>query len=942
MRTRHLVGLVPLLFGVWFFGTLAPYGLHVDEDGDLLYQMFATYRGQVPYIDFSSGYTPGFFYYHAALFRLFGVDALVVRISVAIANTLSVYLLYVLAARLLRPGLALLAPLLFVGSLLAFPGSFCAFNVPYPAWYNIALWLGSLVAVAAYVDHGRMRAVLLAGLLAGANFSVKPNIGLFNIAGLSVFLLWWHPPTADDNRLTRWAWWALAAATGCGVIAVFHLQLFAREFRLFPLPLLVLAAVLVINAQRSAGRAGFLRAALTLAAGLALPTLPWLVYFLFRLGLRGFLADVLMIGSPYEFFFFIAHRFLGDRWDEGLLLIGVGLVVAPVFVRRVRMPPWLLLAGGGAVAGAAVLYVARWAPMPEGFQAAVASRVHDLSFFILHAVNWVGIGIIAREATRDPNRRSRFFGTLVLIGVSATAMVLGLYPRSDFMHLLICAPASLILGTFLLARVVHRWRATLPDTLLCRRAADVLLVGPPVLTACVMVAPAVGLALSLSGYYLGLTEGELVRLDLPRASLILEPQNEHRFRGLRPAARYIEEHTLAQDFVFPFPSLNLLCFLSGRLNPARKGYFNPGFPDHGGEADIVSSLRTRVPRLVVSLHDHGVFIAAPVYYVLIRDFVATNYEPVARFGPYAILGRRMGPASAAQAPVIVDRAPASTDSNWLGLDDPDPAVQFETARHIREVRDPAGAAALARRAVRDDSPYRVLFLRIVGEFGDESAVPPLVQIVNDDYFSEGGQYAAAALFNIAGKALFENYWFTAQALQPRLQKLREQVDPEIPRAWLRDPDLDMRLRYAAAWLAAVLGDQAAAPYLTKMLENDPPGLNTTTAVYALARLGTTEEITQRVIDLMKWEDTFMPSILIDLYRDAPERVRPLIEEELRHGTGKQREMLAWVAAVLRDPAFMPMLKRQCLDGYEPVRKAAAWALEMLRTGGFVAANDGSH
>jgi 4-amino-4-deoxy-L-arabinose transferase-like glycosyltransferase len=166
MRTRHLVGVVPLLFGVWFFGTLAPYGVHVDEDGDLLYQMFATFRGQVPYIDFSSGYTPGFFYYHAALFRLFAVDALVVRISVAIANTLSVYLLYLLAARLVQPGLALLAPLLFVGGLLAFPGSFCAFNVPYPAWYNIALWLGSLAAVAAYVDHGRMRALLLAGLLA--------------------------------------------------------------------------------------------------------------------------------------------------------------------------------------------------------------------------------------------------------------------------------------------------------------------------------------------------------------------------------------------------------------------------------------------------------------------------------------------------------------------------------------------------------------------------------------------------------------------------------------------------------------------------------------------------------------------------------------------------------------------------------------------------------
>src|SRR5262249_28747827 len=153
-------------------------------------------------------------------------------------------------------------------------------NVPYPSWYNIALWLASLVAVTAYIDHGRGRALLLAGLLAGASFSMKPNTGLFNIACLSFFLLWWHSPTANDDRLTRLVWLGLAAATALGVIAVFHAQLFAREFRLFPLALLTMAAILLVNARRSVGRAGFLRAATLLLGGCALPTAPWLIYFL--------------------------------------------------------------------------------------------------------------------------------------------------------------------------------------------------------------------------------------------------------------------------------------------------------------------------------------------------------------------------------------------------------------------------------------------------------------------------------------------------------------------------------------------------------------------------------------------------------------------------------------------------------------------------------------
>src|SRR5262249_11541587 len=237
MNQRRLLGLIPLLFGVWLFGGLAPYGVHVGEDGDLLYQMFATYRGKMPYVDFSTGYTPGYFYWHALLFQLFGVDALVTRISVAVANTFTLYLLYWLSARLVRPWLALLTPLLFIGSLLAFPGDFVTFNVPYPAWYNIALWLASLAAIVAYVERGRSYQLAIAGVLAGISFAMKPNIGLFNIAALSLFILWWHAPARDAGTLVRGSWWFLALATVAGIVGVFWSRLYARDFLLFPLPL---------------------------------------------------------------------------------------------------------------------------------------------------------------------------------------------------------------------------------------------------------------------------------------------------------------------------------------------------------------------------------------------------------------------------------------------------------------------------------------------------------------------------------------------------------------------------------------------------------------------------------------------------------------------------------------------------------------------------------
>jgi hypothetical protein len=123
--------------------------------------------------------------------------------------------------------------------------------------------------------------------------------------------------------------------------------------------------------------------------------------------------------------------------------------------------------------------------------------------------------------------------------------------------------------------------------------------------------------------------------------------------------------------------------------------------------------------------------------------------------------------------------------------------------------------------------------------------------------------------------------------------------------------------------------------LTKVLESPYPVMNATMAAYALMQLGRTEDTAERVIDLMKADDTFMPSILIDLYRRDPQAVRPVFQEELRHGTPKQRETLGWVGAVVRDPALMPILERLCFDGYEPVRKAATFSVEIFRKGAFI-------
>ncbi len=480
MNERRALTLVPLLFGIWYFGVLAPYGIQVGEDGDMLYQAYATWRGQLPYLDFSTGYTPLYFYWHALLFRLFGVDALVIRVSTAVANTLTLILMYRLAAELVRPRLALLAPLAFLAGLQVFPGEFCAFNIPYPAWYNVTLWLGSLMALVAYARSSRRVFLIIAGLLAGISFSMKPNTGLFNVAALGVFLVWWQPPSPRDGRLERVAWWLLALGTYAFVLVVFRAQLFHRAFVLFPLPVVAIIVLLLVNArQRRRDGSGFLLSALALGLGVAVPILPWALYFLASLGVPGFLRDVLLIGTSYERFFFIGFRPVGTSWDVALLALGAGLLLVPILVERRFLPAWLPLAALVVVGGGAAAYLSVFAPMRSGFVNAVTTRIQDLSFFALQLVNWWGVWLALRVATRaDDPRRSTQIAALIALVVSAPAFTLGMYPRSDFAHLIVVAPVSIILGVVLLGRLGERWRAMASVGPYWRRLAPAVVAAP--------------------------------------------------------------------------------------------------------------------------------------------------------------------------------------------------------------------------------------------------------------------------------------------------------------------------------------------------------------------------------------------------------------------------------------------------------------------------------
>src|SRR5439155_1227275 len=187
------------------FASFLTYGVNLEDEGSLLHGIARTLGGELPYVDFHTGYTPGVFYLNAGLLHLFGRSVVPVRAALAVVNAATVGLLFALA----RP-----------------------------------LAGGTLAAAAA---------------LGYAAFLPRALVVLLTLA-------------------TDWLAFPMIATAP-----------------------LALAAGRLLVARAGVAHAGRLVPALALVAlGAALATLPWLAYFLARLGRARFASDVLLLGSGAE------------------------------------------------------------------------------------------------------------------------------------------------------------------------------------------------------------------------------------------------------------------------------------------------------------------------------------------------------------------------------------------------------------------------------------------------------------------------------------------------------------------------------------------------------------------------------------------------------------------------------------------------------------------
>lgn len=968
--TRGLEALAVFGLALGYFLLFVHYGFNLDDEGTLLAQFYRAYLGQIPYRDFHMGYTPAGHELQARLFELFGVSVVPLRVALAVCNATCAALLFAIARRTMPAVFAVLPPIAYVAMLPFYPGEFASFNIPYPAWYVTLFWLAGLWALLRFVETRTFGWVAVNGVLIGLCFAFKPNVGLFQLAGSALVLLLVLEPVAGEgrSRLEDAAWWLLAFAVPAGLGFIFSSQASARDVRIFLLPIFLF--VLVLAVRRGAGRSADVQPRSLVAASAILGVaalaviLPWVLKFLGLLGAQRFARQILFIGTGFEQYYYMPFHGAGP-WDRGLVLAALGLIAVGLLVRVRVVPAWVLLALTvlGAVGGTIAL---RHAPMPDGAHAALVSRLEDLSFAATLIVHWAALAAALPELWRRSRGRIQLERLVVL--ASALTMYLQLYPRSDFMHLVTAAPLTLVVAAGLAARFAG-WFEVLSWGRPVRIAIAVATIG----IALVRIGPNFGAVLEWDG---GPAWRPHAALGVERAPVTLELGRGPRLQAIHDTVDFLRANTEPGEAIFPFPAIEMLCFLADRPNATRHGYFFPGWPGHEVEAEVVSALRRAPPRFVVALHQHQYFfVQAPVYYYALREFVDGQYRVVRRFGPYAVLARNdvadadlrdsplvPAPALAVLSARYESRLSADADERLRALNelwadrldfawppavaslaDADPRVRRAAVWALASAVGNADVASAYAQALADErvaADQRTMVLRRIWAFSDARVIAPILAILLDPAYADEHELARGILETLGTKLAIRDHWF--RGLPPDGHQVDyDAVLPEEAvrilrdRRWrmrLADPDEDDRVRIFLARVLPRLGDREAIPALLAALGGSATALRVA-AASGLLRLAPDDrdvDLLARVLPLVAREPTFAPDLVLALYRKDPQAARRPLADTMAAATyGYDQIAVAWIVSATGDPQFQALFVQLVDSPVRQLRLAAVAGLDRI-------------
>jgi hypothetical protein len=209
-RARDAAAATLLLVGTVGYLYHWPHDFYTFDEGLYLYEAKRVLDGEVMYRDFFDILTPGWFYFMALLYALFGVSIDTARIGMAVVHALIGALVYAICRQAgVRASLAMVAALAHIT--LAYP--VCSQASPH--WFGTFVLLVLTSVVVARPALSALRAAGW-GALAGALVLVQQQKGAAAVAGVSLII-------AGDHVFMRQRWSRLlghGAAYAAGLVAV--------------------------------------------------------------------------------------------------------------------------------------------------------------------------------------------------------------------------------------------------------------------------------------------------------------------------------------------------------------------------------------------------------------------------------------------------------------------------------------------------------------------------------------------------------------------------------------------------------------------------------------------------------------------------------------------------------------------------------------------------
>ncbi len=578
------------------------YGFDLVDEGTQLAQIERVLAGERPYIDFETGYTPGYFAVHSWLLDAGDGTIVGIRTFGVLLQSVIVGGLWATVRAWGGAQLASAIAILYVAFLL--PASLATgapFNIPYPGWLVAPVALAVQVMVSR-VSGRRIRrrdlVLFASGAVAGLAFSAKPNAGLLVLAGAALAL---SPAWSPNRRADR----VLSAVLRISAVVATAILLAPGWNQGYLIPLFLPVALAAARAGPSFDDGDpAIRQLLALAVGFVMVVAPWVLPLLSEIGIAGLMADVLLLDGGVVDAYLLPFEY--PAWST--LALAVGGVAAHVARTRAAVLPAIAVAS--LVAATVLAY-------PIGPRLAAENALLWLGPIV------VTLGLIDREALRTwPRERA----ALIFLSIYG----LQLFPRPDSVHVAMGGPPLALGAALLWRRYRRRWRMAVGEgasAWLPRVAFVAVLV-----LAVGRVAPTWGARLTQPTVALALG---------PRAPVVVVEPQATRYARAADLLSEIERRTEPAEAIFAFPDLAALGFLSGRAQPYHYLYFVPGRPDRVGEDRAVRRLEEVAPHLVITCPPQvEAFRGATSYFSQLGLAVERAYAPAAEVDGCAVRTRR--------------------------------------------------------------------------------------------------------------------------------------------------------------------------------------------------------------------------------------------------------------------------------------------------------------